>query len=283
MKRDLQYKVAVYYVIIFYTLFFYKLYNGLLLCQMQPLFLFVRGDIVAFIFLQTGLPQWLLQHPSYFILLDAAFYLIPLFFLLTFLWRRQAVPVVAFIMLVINWIYVQCYTLYPTNSIDIYTVWLLFPAVFLVRDEQLFYLLFKGLRLFFLYFFLSAGLWKIRNGGVFNPLQMSGILLDQHKEMLASAAQWWMKSLIAWLIGHAYIAYALYVLVACMELCFGIGFFTRKYDGVLAAMYVIFLLADHLIMRIAYYETLPFLLTFYLKPVNVSVGERWFFVKSVNL
>ena len=208
--------------------------------------------------------------PQYFIAFDAAFYLVPLMFISAAIWQWRALPIAAFIMLFINWIYIQCYTLYPTNSITLYTAWLIFPAVFLVKDEKLFYLLFKGLRYFFLYFFFSAGIWKIVNGGAFNPLQMSGILLDQHKEILASTAQWWMKSLIVWLIAHTTLSYALYVSVTCMELMFGIGFFTRKYDNLLAVIYILFLLADHLIMRIPYYETLPFLLTIYLKEVNVS-------------
>jgi hypothetical protein len=273
MKKSLPYKTALYYVIIFYTLFFYKLYNGLLLCQMQPFFLFNRDDIFSWIFLQTGLPQWLLLHPQYFILFDAFYYLIPLFFLYAVIAKQQAVPIIAFAMLFINWMYIQCYTLYPTNSITLYIAWLIFPVVFLVKEEQLFYLLLKGLRYFFLYFFLSAGIWKIVNGGVFNPMQMSAILLDQHKEILANTAPWWMKTVIAGLIAHTTISYLLYLLATCMELLFAIGFFTSKFDKILAVCYILFLLADHLIMRIPYYETLPFLLLFYLKEVNVSVRK----------
>jgi hypothetical protein len=273
MRKDLQYKAAVYYVVIFYTLFFYKLYNGLLLCQLQPLFLFARDDIFSFLFLQTGLPHWLLLHPQYFIVFDAVFYFLPLWFLYTVTKRQSGMQVAAFVMLLVNWVYIQCYTLYPTSSVTLYIAWLIFPVVFLVKEEKLFSLLFKGLRYFFLYFFFSAGVWKIVNGGVFNPLQMSAILLDQHKEMLAGSSGWWMKSLIVWQIAHPALSYTLYVLATCMELSFSIGFFTRKYDHLLVLTYIFFLLANHLIMRIPYYETLPFLLTFYLKEVNVSVNK----------
>lgn len=103
---------------------------------------------------------------------------------------------------------------------------------------------------------------------------MSAILLDQHKEMLAGAAGWWMQGVIGWLVAHATLGYLLYILVACMELLFFVGFFTRKYDKALVGIYLVFLLADHLIMRIPYYETLPFLLVFYLKEVNVSVSRK---------
>jgi len=53
-----------------------------------------------------------------------------------------------------------------------------------------------------------------------------------------------MKSIIAWLIAHTTLSYVLYVSVTCMELVFGIGFFTRKYDNILAGVYIFFLLAD---------------------------------------
>lgn len=153
MKTNLQYKAAVYYVIIFYTLFLYKLYHGLLLCQLQPLFLFLRDDIFSWLFMQAYLPQWLLQHPQYFIVFDVAFYTAPLLFLYAVVKKQSIVPVAAFAMLVINWIYIQCYTLYPTSSITLYIAWLLFPVAFLATNRSLFYSLLQALRYFFLYFF----------------------------------------------------------------------------------------------------------------------------------
>ncbi len=272
MKKDFKYTVALYYVIICYTLLLYNLYNGLLLCQMQPLFLFMRDDVFSWLFMQTGLPQWLLLHPAYFIAFDTAYYTVPALFLYIIIYKNAYVQPVAFLMLVVNWIYIQCYTLYPTNSITLYIAPLIFPAIFLAKDSRLFHLLFGGLRYFFLYFFFSAGIWKIVNGGVFNPLQLSAILLDQHKEMLTNSPGWWMSKLIGWLIAHPMPAYILYLLVTIMELLFGTGFFTARFDKQLAFIYIFFLLADHLVMRIPYYETLPFLLTFYLKPVNISVS-----------
>ena len=273
MKNDFKYKVALYYVIIFYTLFLYKAANGLLLCQVQPLFVFMRDDVFSWLFMQTGLPQWLPAHPRYFIGFDSIYFLAPALFLYTFTRRNAWVQLAAFLMLVVNWTYIQCYTLYPTNSITLYIALLIFPVIFLAKSGDLFYLLFQGIRYFFLYFFFSAGIWKIVNGGVFNPLQLSAILLDQHKEMLTNSPHWWMTGLVAWLVAHTTFGYILYLLVTGMELFFGIGFFIHQSDKILAVLYIFFLLADHLIMRIPYYETLPFLLTFYLKPVNIPANN----------
>jgi ABC-type dipeptide/oligopeptide/nickel transport system permease subunit len=47
-----------------------------------------------------------------------------------------------------------------------------------------------------------------------------------------------------------------------LELSFIAGFFTKKYDRLLLALVVIFLVMDHLIMRITYYEIAPLALTF---------------------
>lgn len=280
MKKTASYQTAVYYVIVFYTVFFYRLYNGVLLCQLEPLFWVVRDDIFSFLFLQTGIPQWLVLHPAAYLVFDMVFYLTPAAFLAVVIVNKRSVPHAAFVMLVVNWLYIQTYTLYPTSSVTLYIAWLLFPVVFLVRNEVLFRLLLQGLRYFFLYFFFSAGIWKIVNGGMFNPLQMSAVLLEQHKDILAASGEWWMKEWMSWLVAHPEVSYTLYLLAACLELSFVVGFFSRRYDGLLAVLYVFFLIGDHLVMRIPYYETLPFLLTLSVQPVNVFSKKARFFQKA---
>jgi len=47
-------------------------------------------------------------------------------------------------------------------------------------------------------------------------------------------------------------------------LFFIIGFFTRRYDRLLIALFILFLLADQFIMRIGYYEVTPFLIPLWI-------------------
>ncbi|MGN6618168.1 MAG: hypothetical protein ACTHJ5_13425 [Ilyomonas sp.] len=263
MNQSLKYKVIRSYCIIFYVLMIYKFCNGLFLFQLQPSFFYLREDIFTWVFMQTGMHQWLLNNAYGCILFDILFYSAPVIYFVQFKFDPNRSAIMAIIMLVINWCYVQCYTLYPSNSIEGHIAWLLFPIIFIPSNPKTFALLFDGLRYFFLFFFISAGLWKFYQGGIFNPSQMSGILLYQHKEMLVNSPAYSQTIMIQWLIEHQKISYLLYLLLTVIELSFIIGFFTKKFDKILLVLFLIFLLTDHLVMRITYYEVTPLLLTLY--------------------
>src|SRR3954462_5458147 len=96
----------------------YKWMNHLLLYQVQPGFFYIRKDLTTWVFMQSGLHQWLLNNLTGWIIFDSLFYSMPLLYLLIFRYVTNWAPVTAFVMLLVNWCYVQCYTLYPTNSIE---------------------------------------------------------------------------------------------------------------------------------------------------------------------
>lgn len=245
------------FIIIFYVLAVYKWLNGMWLYQMQPQFFNTRFDFVTWLFMQTGIHQWLLGNRTGWVLFDAAFYTTPLIYRIVF--RRSitwAVPV-AGLMLLINWIYVQCYTLYPTNSIEGYLVSLLFPFLLMSVRLKTFYFLMHGLRYLFLFFFASAALWKFYQGGIFNTQQMSGILLMQHKEFLVSFPDSWYSGMIYWIVRHPLVGYSLYQAATVLEFSFMVGFFTKKYDRLLVLLFALFLITDYFFMRIPYFEIVP--------------------------
>src|SRR5207244_1109367 len=140
----------------------------------------------------------------------------------------------------INWCYVQCYTLYPSNSIEGHIAWLFFPILFIPADKKTFSLLFEGLRYFFLFFFASAGLWKLAQGGFFSLSEMTGILLYQHAQLLSNSPGYWQSELILYLIQHPKLSYLLYLSTTILELSFLIGFFTKKFDRLLTIFFGIF-------------------------------------------
>lgn len=249
-----------WYCILFYLLFFFKLCNGMLLFQLQPHLFNLRFDMVTWLLMKTGLHQWLTDNPTGWIVFDASFYVLPLLYWLTYRKNMKAATALAFAMLIVNWVYVECYTLYPANSIESYIAWLLFPCLFATASLKSFYYVLHGLRYFFLYFFVSAAVWKVVQHGVFNLEEMSGVLLYQHKEYLASSPHNWYSAIIYWLINHPVISYVLYAAAAICEGYFIIGFFTKKYDRYLIAIFGLFLIMDVLIMRIPYWEVCPFIL-----------------------
>jgi hypothetical protein len=243
----------------------YKWFNGLWLWQAEPSFIYLRQDLVTWLFMQTGLHQWLLNNPQGWVLADLLFYSMPLIYLVIYRYKNNASTVVVIIMLLVNWCYVQCYTLYPINSIEGHIAWLLFPVVFIPRKEKTFILLFEGLRYFLLFFFASAAVWKFVQGGIFNFSEMSGILLYQHNQFLTNSPGYWQTDMYLWLIQHQYVSWLLYLSATILEACFIIGFFTKKYDRLLALLFIIFVLMDWLIMRIPYFEIGALMLPLLLK------------------
>ncbi len=261
-------RFTIGFLIIFYVLAIYKLVNGLWLFQAAPYFFINRFDGTTWLLMQTGIHQWLLDNKNGWLLFDAAFYFMPVVWYFTFRNNEKAGTVIAIVWLVINWLYVQCYTLFPINSIEGHIGWLLMPLLFATTRLKSFYYVMHGLRYFFLFFFASAGIWKLRQGGFFYPEQMSGILLLQHANYLVSAPESLFTKFIYFLIRHEAIGYALYIAATLLELVFIIGFFTRRYDKWLIVGFALFLLMDRLVMRIPYFEVLPLVMTFYFSKYN---------------
>lgn len=85
--------------------------------------------------------------------------------------------------------------------------------------------------------------------------------MEQHKEFLVTSAGSLHADLLYGLINHPSISFAIYWMGILVESVFVIGFFTRRFDRWLAGLFLLFLLFDYLVMRIPYFEVMPFLLT----------------------
>jgi hypothetical protein len=255
-----RYQFTLIFTGLFYLLALYKWANGMWMVQAAPHFFTIPFDGTAWLLMQTGIHQLLLDNPAGWLVADLLFYGFPLFYLACYLkWTRLLLPA-AVLWLVVNTVYVICYTLYPTNSAESHTAWILFPLLFATIHLRSFYLLMHGLRYFFLFFFASAGLWKLYQGGAFHLHQMSGVLLQQHAHQLAASPLHWYSRFIYFIIHHPVLGYCLYLAGTLLELCFAIGIFTRQFDRWLIVAFVLFLVMDLLLMKIPYFETLPLLL-----------------------
>ena len=253
--------IIALYCIIFYALMIFKWWGGLFLYQLSPIIYQTRFDFFTWQLMQTGLHTWLMHHEGGRYLMDGLFYSMPFLYWLTHRTNQARATVVAIIMLVVNWVYIQCYTLYPTSSIESFIGWLLFPLLFITISLRSFYFMLQGLRYFFLFLFASAGLWKLVQQGAFNVQQMSGVLLYQHKEFLTSSPNYWLTHFFYWIINHPMVGYIMYLLGTLLELMFITGFFTRKFDRILLYAFILFLILDFFLMRIYYWELSPFIIT----------------------
>ncbi len=236
-------------------------WNGIFLYQMQPSFINTRMDVFTWFFMYTGLHKSLLNNHMGWLILDCVFMLLPLACFMLFRLKSKWSGVISWLWVIFNWIYIQCYTLYPTNSIEAHLAWLLLPVLFTCTTLRGFYLSYHFFRYFFLWFMVSAGLWKIWQQGFFNYEEMSAIILMQHKEFLASSIGNWFSDLSFWLLRNQGVGYILYVSSAIIELLFVTGFFTRRFDRWLIVLYILFFIMDVLLMRIKYWEMAPFIVT----------------------
>lgn len=262
-SRSIRESVLVTYVCVFYLLALWKWVDGGWLYQYAPFVFQTRMDGSTWVFMRLHLHQWMISHSWTYIWVDFLFYGMPaLWYVVDRRWPRHA-WLVGWLMLIVNWIYVQAFTLYPTNSIEGHFAWLMMPLLFLMRDQRGFSLVLGGLRYVFLFFFFSAGVWKIYWGGVFNPAQLSNILAFQHAHVLALAPESSFAKFINWLMDHPRIGWFIYILATAIELVFVVGFFTMKWDRWLIILFLLFLVFDQLIMQIGYYEMIPMLIPLY--------------------
>ncbi len=252
---------VIWFCILFYLLMIYKWANGLFLYQLEPHIFNTRFDFTTWLLMNTGIHKWLINNPAGCLTMDITFYISPLLYLILYKTNQKSSLIFAGVMLVINFTYLQCYTLFPANSIESFTAWLLFPLLLMMPTISSFYFVLNGLRYFFLFVLSSAAIWKFVQMGIFNPQEMSGVLLYQHKEFLVSSANTFYTTFIYWLVNHPTISFGLYAIATGLELIFLVGFINKKKDNYLILLFLIFLVMDLIIMRIPYWELSPFVLT----------------------
>lgn len=252
-----QKQVILLYLLITVLFFGDRYANGMLLTQIQPAFFVVPMDVTAWGLMYTGVHRLFMESRAACIIADSLLILLPVIYtVLAFNNKVKAKRICGWCILIFNFVYALCYVLYPSNSIEGHVGWMLFPVVLIFHDLVNFSFALHFIRYFLLFFFASAGIWKIRNGGVFNVQEMSGILELQHAPYLVTSPEAFFTRLYYWLMQHPVVGYLLYLSAAVIELSFIVGFFTLRFDRLLLVLVFIFLITDVLIMRIKYWEIL---------------------------
>lgn len=232
-------------------------FNGWLLHQLKPVFFFNRLDFSLNILFLTGIQQTVIKNYSFQYVLDSLFLLLPLLMVFSVNGKKQVY--LALLNSVFNIIYALTLSSVTPLSIEGFVGWIFLPLLFIFSTERGFYFSVQIIRYIFILIFFSAGLWKIRAGGIFNMEQMSATLLIQHAAYITQAPTDWFTRCINYLVIHKELSYLLYLISTIAELVFVIGFFTRKFDKILILIFLIFILFDFLLMRINYFSWVAFL------------------------
>jgi len=244
------------YGIFYFAVFGSMIGQGRLLSQVQPALWNFNRDVSELVVIASGLPRWMTAHRGSFLFFDILLFALPLAWVATGLRRWLGVVFVLFLSL-----YLLLADIFWQVHHEPFILYVLLPLALITRkfNEVL-----KACRYYFLYIFISAAVWKIARGAVFNGEEMSRILLFHHSELLTSSCDGLLCRGYTWLIDHPFVAQLLYAGGVLLEAAFVVGVFTRRYDRLLLALAVVFVVADLLVMRIPYWTLLLGCVTLWL-------------------
>lgn len=268
-----QRQFAHWYIFCFLLWFAWLLLHGLLFTSLNPVFFLNRQDVTLNIIMLTDIQNVLIKYKGIRILFDTVYLLLPLL-LVNSIYKRRLNRILAIATLCFHIVYCLLLSSMSVVSAEIFVAWVAVPVIFYGRTVRGFYFLLHILRIFFLLIFFTAGLWKIRTGAIFNADQMSGVLVGQHASYLTNASVTIYRQMILYLIDHVYLSYFLYFSAFAAELSFGIGFFTRKFDRYLIAIFCLFLICNYIVMGINYFAWLPFLGCLYFSQYSIPEEEK---------
>lgn len=130
------------------------------------------------------------------------------------------------------------------------------------RRMDRFVLCFVGLRYYVLWVMASAALWKWCQGSWWVPHQMAEILKQQHLSYLVQHPDARYAQGIRWLIEHPALTNGLWYAGSLLEISFVAGFFTRRWDRYLGALFIGFFVADYALLGINFWEFCIFAIVF---------------------
>ncbi len=252
-------KSILFYFFCFTVSFCWLLFNASLLHQLQPVFFTNRLDFSLNLLLLTDLPALVIRSSFVRVFFDTLYFLLPALLVLLCLINHKFQYFIAVLNSIFNFIYALLISSLSAYSIEGFVGWILLPLVFAFKTDRGFYYALSCVRYIFLLIFFSAGVWKIRAGGIFNAEQMSGILTKQHLAYITGNTEDWFTKTIKYLIIHDKLSYFFYLASAIAELLFCIGFFTKKFDILLSVIFLLFVLFNFTLMRINYFSWVAFL------------------------
>lgn len=268
--RDNKIFLTVYFIF-YYAVFLFFYLDDRLLSQYQPILFNYNRDLTELALIATGLPRWLIAHPLALSVADALAFGLPAALLVVAIRKGRYATTLGGAFVCFLALYFLLADVFWQVHHEPFILYLLLAFAFVTNREDRFYMVLEGCRYYFLYIFVSAAIWKIARGAVFNSQEMSRILLLHQSDLLTSHSDLpgepcalFSCHVYTWLINHPNWSYWLYLGGALLEASFVIGFFTRRWDRLLIVLALVFVIADLLLMRIPYWTILLGTITLWL-------------------
>lgn len=263
--------ILAYYFFFYFILFLFFSFNNMLLSQYQPIFFNYNRDLSELFIIATGLPRWMIAHPWSFKIADTLIFTLPVLIIFCSLYAKRWLIYTGICFTFFLILYFLLGNVFLQYHLEPYVSYVLLSLLFITRDESKFYGILSLGRYYFLYIFFSAAIWKIARGSIFNPHEMSAILLTQHNDIVTGPCNTFNCRIYQYLIDHPLVSYLLFLSGTLLELFFVIGFFTKKFDRLLLVLAILFLAVDHLLMRIPYWAIMVSGITLLINTKNKTV------------
>ncbi len=221
-------------------------------------FFTLPADPAFWVFFGTGIPQFIISHHWLGSMLD----IITLLLLLSFAYNplKRGVALSLCVLLFIFYITLMGYLTHRNFQFGFFVV--LIPFIFKKPLNR--YLAFEATRYFLLFFYFSAALLKFTNNALADPAHFSHMLTSQFTSYFLEGETGFRTDLNLYLVNHTSISHALYIGAFVVELFAFAGFFTKKFDKLIAWGLLLFHFLTWLIMDIGAVGQLSFISMLFL-------------------
>ena len=138
---------------------------------------------------------------------------------------------------------------------------LIISLPFLTIEPKRFTFLWKAVRIYLIFIFVSAAYWKIFRGAVFDGAHLSEILKSENVLFLMQQPHSLRGEVLSRLISNPDISSVIFKSLVILQLSFAVALFTRKFDLVLLICLVLFVVVNYLLMGMLTVELLVLGLT----------------------
>ncbi len=221
-------------------------------------FFSLEADPASWIIFGLKLPQFIVTHHWIGLLLDSLIIILLLFFIRNPLNNRIAL--VLFFLLLLFYITLMNYLTHRNYQAGFFMIFI--PFLFKKEDSRFF--AYEATRYFILLFYVSAAYLKLFNGSLSDPAHFSHMLSSQFAPYFLEANTGFRTDLNLYLIHHTTASYCLYIVSFIIELSALVGFFTKRFDRLLAILLLIFHFMNWLLMDIAPFGQIGFICLLFL-------------------
>ena len=236
---------------LFVLLAYFFINNNLVHQWQQPPLIYPEADNVFWLLHILNIPQSIMRSNTASLFFDVAMILSTTLFII---FPRKIIFAIATV--VCFWLLHIMYS--SSNGHHYHHVgYLIVPLPFIFRNQMRFSLSWQLIRYWLLFIYCSAGVYKLYYGGFFYQPNMVNILKAGSLDLSTIRG-----TTVLYLTDHPALAQILYQAATVLELSFIVGFFTRKLDVWLGVVFLLFHVANYLLLGISFWENAIILAVF---------------------